>query len=353
MVSDNFLIALMCSEIRRRRGLELLSTTDTMPDLTNIEQSIRSAFSSGRLTQVGAVPKSNSGFGARFANLDLSGRCDDPVNTIVEGALPEMGVPGRYRTQSNAKHRDHTEGHLSVSFLVPCRRCGPCLRQRAWRWATAAEREITRAAAHGRRTWFGTLTLSPQSHFEMLLRAERHAGHQVEGTEDEFALRHAAVSRELTLALKRIRKRKGGSNAFRYLLVAEKHKSGLPHYHMLLHEQEATVLKSELNGFWPWGHSQWRLVRLENEPAGKPARYIAKYLSKSAEARVRASQDYGGEGSGELLWPPGWTPLGNRSPGRERAEAVATVKPAPPQQGGETPEGGRSIYGNAEISTQP
>lgn len=299
-----------------------------MPDLTRIETSLREGFGSGALTGAGFVPKSNAGFGARFFNLNFAQKCDKPVSAIVEGALPEYGVPGRYRTHSNAKHRDHTEGHLSVQYLVPCRSCGPCLRYRAWRWATAAEREIKTAAALGGRTWFGTLTLSPQSHFEMLMRGERIAGHVLVGTEEEFPFRHAAVSRELTLALKRIRKRKG-RNSFRYLLVCEKHQSGLPHYHMLLHELAATVRKSELNEFWPWGFCQWRLVRLGEERRG--ARYVAKYLSKDASARVRASQGYGGE-------PTAWPAYANSASAREPAEGVARVKTAPETRGAGAPQ---------------
>lgn len=294
-----------------------------MADLTRVETSIKEAFATGALKGAGFVPKGNAGFGARFFNVDFAQKCDAPISATVEGALPEYGVPARYRTQSSAKYRDHTEGHLSVQYLVPCRACGPCLRYRAWRWATAAELEIRQSAALGGRTWFGTLTLSPQSHFEMLMRGERIAGHVLVGAEEEFPFRHAAVSRELTLALKRIRKRKG-RNAFRYFLVCEKHQSGLPHYHMLLHELAATVRKSELNEFWPWGFSQWRLVTAGGERRG--ARYVAKYLSKDASARVRASQGYGGE-------PTAWSALANSPSAREPAKGVADVNTAPETRG--------------------
>lgn len=305
-----------------------------MSDLTRIERSLRDAFANAAVQTAGFVPKSNSGFGARFFNLNFAGRCDSPREAVQEGLLPEYGVPGRYRTKSRATYRDHNDAHLSVRYIVPCRACGPCLRQRARRWATSAELETLRAAERGDRTWFGTLTLSPQSHFEMLLRAERKAGHVLEGTAEEFAHRHAAVSRELTLAFKRIRKRIK-PRKFRYLLVAEKHLSGLPHYHMLLHESGGPIRKSELNGFWPWGFSQWRLVDLGEHR--KAARYAAKYLSKSAEARVRASQDYGGKGAGGLL-PPLGPPQRIARQLASPAESVARVNTAPETRGARTPQ---------------
>lgn len=291
-------------------------------DLTAIDSSIRTAFDRNRITRAGFVPKSNSGFGARFFNLDFAGKCDDPVWSVQEGMLPEYGVPGRYRAASNAKYRDHTDAHLSVGYMVPCRRCGPCLRYRSWLWASRAEREISNGFMRGCRTWRGTLTLSPENHFEALLRAERKKGHCLDEVphEERFAARHDAVSVQLTLALKRQRKRMHDADKklgrplrnFRYCLVCEEHKSGLPHYHVLVTEVGGPILKSELNGFWPLGFSQWRLC----DPAKvrNAARYAAKYLSKSAVARVRASRDYGGERSRNL---PGWSASAHRLSARE------------------------------------
>lgn len=73
-------------------------------------------------------------------------------------------------------------------------------------------------------------------------------------------------------------------------MVAERHKSGLPHYHALVHEvhQLYPVTYRILTDAWDYGHIHAKLVQ---GPAA--ARYCAKYLSKSAEARVRASGAYG------------------------------------------------------------
>ena len=66
--------------------------------------------------------------------------------------------------------------------------------------------------------------------------------------------------------------------------------SGLPHYHLLVHEQapgatEERVLRQEWSTL---GFSKFRLVHDE-----RGASYAAKYLAKSTAARVRASKDYG------------------------------------------------------------
>src|SRR5574337_324618 len=94
--------------------------------------------------------------------------------------------------------------------------------------------------------------------------------------------------REFTLYFKRLRKNTGVK--LRYLLVAESHKSGLPHYHALIHEVSAlgSVKKAELEGTWPWGYTQFRLVETT-----RIAGYVTKYIAKSIDARIRASINYG------------------------------------------------------------
>jgi hypothetical protein len=79
----------------------------------------------------------------------------------------------------------------------------------------------------------------------------------------------------------------------RFLLVAEAHKTGLPHYHALIHEvdPERPVRSRILRQQWTLGFSQCKLVAQGDET--KSASYVAKYLAKSAAARVRASQGYG------------------------------------------------------------
>lgn len=144
------------------------------------------------------------------------------------------------------------------------------------------------------RTWFGTLTLSPDQHHRVAAACRLQASRNGDDfdtfdQERQFALRHKCISREITLYLKRVRKRAGED--LRFVCVAEEHKTGLPHYHLLVHEGQATTLTWRiLSEEWRVGFSQWKLVK-DTRAAG----YVTKYLSKSSKARVRASLDYGKE----------------------------------------------------------
>lgn len=136
--------------------------------------------------------------------------------------------------------------------------------------------------------------------------------------DEQFVQRHKTIARWLTLWVKRVRKNSGAP--IRYLLVCEAHKSGLPHYHMLLHERspELQVRKRMLQAEWQaYGFTNCKLVEQDQHAA----RYVSKYLAKSALARVRASVRYGASlDHSEVL---------NVSPGaRQRARAEG----APPSE---------------------
>lgn len=215
---------------------------------------------------------------------DISGDCMSGYTRTVKGS-PELLNPGIKR-----------DTPCFLDITTRCRRCENCCRARAALWRMRAKQEL-----HGSfRTWFGTFTLSPEQHFNMLTRARQEAAN--ESTEfdsmpaaERFARLHNEISRELTLYLKRVRKRTGAP--FKYLIVAEAHKSGLPHYHALFHEKSGTkVLRyDDLKSEWKLGFTKFNLVT-EN----KQATYLCKYLSKSMDARVRASIRYGQEASTAL-----------------------------------------------------
>lgn len=176
-----------------------------------------------------------------------------------------------------------------VDIDVRCRKCPNCLRQRGWAWTNRAKAEIARSS----RTWFGTLTLSPAQHDRVrLLATKRNAGRAVTwerlSQEEQFAERVREITPEITLWLKRIRKESGAK--LRYVLVAEAHKSGLPHFHMLVHEQHGggDVKHRMLTGQWKLGFSRFTVVQ-----DNRAAVYVCKYLTKSALSRVRASVRYG------------------------------------------------------------
>ena len=221
---------------------------------------------------------------------DVQGRCTSPV--FVE------------RTARKTHHRNPVEqmwytgphgqwGRTSVDIQTRCRKCPACLRSRAAYWRQRATMELSRSS----RTWFGTLTLSPESHYEMLCRAQSRVTHSGGGfhemsESEQFMARHVEISKEITLWLKRVRKNSGAK--LRYLLVAEAHKSGLPHYHVLVHEWSDLnpVRHRTLTDAWTLGFTKFNLVK-HDESQSKTAWYVCKYLTKSAMARVRASVGYG------------------------------------------------------------
>lgn len=172
-----------------------------------------------------------------------------------------------------------------LDTFVRCRKCPPCLQFKRAMWSARAHHEIT---MH-RRSWMVTLTCSPTEHFRLLNRA-RHlatvAGYCPEkwSPAEEFSERWKQMASEVTKWLKRLRA-KGAR--FNYLLVVEAHKSGLPHVHLLIHEVSDCTYRT-LTESWSLGFSHAKLVEGPNA-----ARYVTKYLMKSAMARVRASQRYG------------------------------------------------------------
>lgn len=208
-------------------------------------------------------------------NWDISGRCQSPLTHEAEGRADtrkgETGMP------------------VSVVMEVRCRKCPACLRTRAYEWRTRATAEIGASW----RTWFGTLTLRPEEHYLAELRASaallrRGVSLAELSPQEQFAERHRAISDDITKWLKRVRKISGSK--LRYCLVVEAHKSGLPHYHILVHEvsQDLPVTKRQLQSQWLYGFTQFKLVE-----DSKAAAYVTKYLHKSAQARVRASLHYG------------------------------------------------------------
>lgn len=244
---------------------------------------------------------------------DCSGVCLDPVTITLTGrnARRPGGIewrepdPSKYATTDprfwQTCHRSEKHQIVSgtrnnplwVDITAPCRKCEKCRDKRRRLWRARAIAEI-RASS---RTWFGTLTLSPEQHYLMQCRAHRRLKlgavkwsslHQ----DDQLIEEHREVSIEITLWLKRVREQ--SKAALRILCVMEPHKSGLPHYHVLIHEAATPVVKSVLKSQWAaMGFSRWKLIPSEASEQQRAASYVAKYLMKTTRARVRASVDYG------------------------------------------------------------
>lgn len=222
---------------------------------------------------------------------DVSGRCVKP-SLVTRTGRPAADWLQRLRLVTIAPRQKTT---LHVDMLTPCRKCPPCIKARNSQWSARALHECREATHKGCRTWFCTFTLRPQSHYVMQCRAVAQASaRSVPESEmhgDELIDRAAMqVEAELTKLMKRLRKELG-SLSMRYLLVREKHKSGLPHWHALIHETDPDrpISYRQIHSQWEWGFVRLKVV----EDGGKAARYVTKYLSKSNEARVRASVRYG------------------------------------------------------------
>lgn len=256
---------------------------------------------------------------------NVAGKCSDPHFVEIAGRPERQALPnhtwskklGFVMLDRHAAVDRHTypgtkgQHPLWVDMTVGCRKCPACLRARMIHWRERAVLEINAAS----RTWFGTLTLSPHEHWLSQCRARvEFAGLSAA---EQFAERHRANGVLLTNYVKRIRKHAGAG--LRFLCVAEAHKSGLPHYHMLVHEPHrgSIVRHAQLSVQWTHGFTTWKLVR-----DAKAANYVAKYLAKSSLARVRASVGYGNSNTALAIAPEGGVP---RSGGSE-----ATLPPSPP-----------------------
>lgn len=210
---------------------------------------------------------------------DCAPRCEKPQRVEVDGRPWWVGPDRRV---SDAPGRV-----LILDLEVPCRKCAACLEARAREWTRRAIVETEQRP----RTWFGTLTMDPHYHAVAAMRVRaRHPNWAALGPAAQFGALVREVGRELTLYLKRVRKRSGAP--LRYLLVAEEHTqklAGLPHFHILIHELDADtpVRKAVLKDEWKLGFSRWKLADKWS------ARYVCKYLAKEASTRVRASKLYG------------------------------------------------------------
>lgn len=221
---------------------------------------------------------------------------------------------------------------LGLLLWTRCRKCGPCLGRRRNLWAARARDEVARSA----RTWFATFTLAPWAHQLMEMRASarlREGGSiwRLLTADERFSEVAQEYSAEVTKWLKRVRKNSGAR--LRYILVAERHKSGRLHFHALIHEVESSlqVTHAVLTSAWKLGFTKFKLV----ERDVKACWYVAKYLAKDAASRVRASLAYGNGGEpktnerrGDSVWPTE-RPRVNGSPsleGTERENNVSVSK---------------------------
>lgn len=216
----------------------------------------------------------------------VAGNCENPITRTLF-ARPAKPADAREIIVIPGK----TQTPIWVELDVRCRACRNCLKYRRSVWAARAIAEV----GYSMRTWKCTWTFRPEAHDVVQNLLRRHYAQMNEdfdclSADRQYMARHIRCSKEITLWFKRVRKNSGAR--LRFLLVAEAHKSGLPHYHALVHEQEvdASVTKSVMENAWTLGHAHFRLIDLDDK---REATYACKYLSKDVRARVRASIHYG------------------------------------------------------------
>ncbi len=237
---------------------------------------------------------------------DCAGDCLEPIAISYEGRPGTRS--GERRPPSYTPVDDGKP--IFIDMMVSCRtKCPACLKKRAYRWALSINKEL----AFALRSWMVTLTCKP----EYLVWAKLETLSRFQGDLDikdpdvQFRKLCSVIGEDLTLYLKRLRKRlvakagREGRNerpTFRYCAVFEKHKSGEPHIHVVVHShigtvpilwedlvRDQTLLNQVVGERWPHGFVEAHIIKGNHSKSGY---YLAKYLSKEAAARVRASRSY-------------------------------------------------------------
>lgn len=235
-------------------------------------------------------------------HADYSGSCSQPVMVALTG----VRALALHRLEEwKVGDMDYAPGHghigdgfkdpaiRHVDLAVRCRKCPECLRARSHHWTERAFIECGRA----NRTWFGTLTLTPeqQSRMRMLARARLERRGSPTNLDSDYAFKEIVrpIVAEFQRYMKRLRKKTMG---LRYILTVERHTGegpahGMPHLHLLLHETGDPITQRDLCAAWTWGFSKFKLVPPDDQR--RHARYVCKYLAKSLLTRIAASRNYG------------------------------------------------------------
>lgn len=233
---------------------------------------------------------------ANAIEWDVGAYCEAPLARTLHARGARV-VTHKYKWSTNP-------GSLSVHLTgLPCRKCARCLFIRADQWK---ERSI-KECAKWNRTWFVTLTLNPAWQHRVFM--EEMAYRNSRGWRDadfdkqdrEFILRASGAGKLLTKYFKTVRKPLAKAHGLkhpelpvnlRYISVFERHESGLPHMHLLMHEAGGRLTYDRICGRWlRYGFAHARLV---DDPA-RDAGYVCKYITKDALCRIRASQHYGAD----------------------------------------------------------
>ena len=217
---------------------------------------------------------------------DVGAYCDEPVTVEVIG----RGYGSRGFNVN--------PGTLTVIMTgLPCRKCVRCLRVRRAQWSDRAMKEI----ASAERTWFCTFTLKPEVHHATFMdqmarkTSKGWLDSDFDDAQREFLTRCHGGLDLVTKFWKNLRKPQAGEEPIRikYLVTCERHKSGLPHFHALIHERAGSCTYRRIESRWTrYGFMKANLVHEVGER--KAARYVTKYVAKDMLGlRIHASLRYG------------------------------------------------------------
>lgn len=236
------------------------------------------------------LAKSKGAVKVRDWKWDIAGSCHVPKEVLFQSEETPFRRKGEFR----------------LLMKVPCRKCEACWKIKQTDWVSRSMAEC----AVAQRTWFGTLTLTLEQHHRATMMADalRKQRGWDNNPEALNSARFIVIGKEVTKFLKRVRKNSGaklkylavmelhGSGKYRRRdgVIAERQLSGLPHFHLLIHEQNGSVpiRWKVLNDAWKFGHSKFKLAE-DRETLKSTAFYVCKYMSKDASAHVRASLYYG------------------------------------------------------------
>lgn len=244
--------------------------------------------------------------------LDFASGCEAPRTLTLVGRpwLPYRATDWAAGHQLvNKVHRDRFVSSVELKMFVRCRHCDMC---RKWRAAMWADRAMVEAEA-STRVWMACLEFKPDTAFMLKARAqvrELRRGNVWDtlSADEQFRALQRQSGMLLTMWLKRLRK---AGHKVRYLIACEAHKSGVPHYHAIIHELGEPIRKTCtecrkksatgqpwrtgqgccLEASWPHGFTKFELVPRDQQR--RAVRYVTKYAAKNVAARLRPSVRYG------------------------------------------------------------
>lgn len=116
---------------------------------------------------------------------ELHGDCTSPIDRVLRGvgsialsrlaqlaAIDDWDYADGYGWVPGKEPEFRPPNTRSVTIRVRCRKCAECLAHKRRQWTARGIAEVR----HSMRTWFGTLTVSPERRFQAKLMADKREG---------------------------------------------------------------------------------------------------------------------------------------------------------------------------------